>query len=251
MDRTKRKEIAIQLAKERQIEFKKSLPVDENIFQELFDTLDQELPKQKCNHTPFLTIAFLEKNDISNVNEVLDWLNENGGFCDCEILANIEDLFEYLNPPKTNHVSTRDTAKQKINSLKTDFGFCIEKIPLSWNLVEITSKNKKEYQFKIGKSNNCTVSLQSDFAFFESDNDELWKNLWINETQLHYNLDNVTIERTQLGNYSAIIVKTKDWIPVKIWSYNNKKQWVLRMDTEFSRYKNDVKELEKLLNNII
>ena len=37
---------------------------------------------------------FLEQLDIENVNDVLEWLANKGGYCDCEILANVEEQFE-------------------------------------------------------------------------------------------------------------------------------------------------------------
>lgn len=251
MDKEKRKEILKQLAQQELIKFRKSLPINESIFPKLFDFLDLELENHGCSHTSTLTKTFLQKNGILNIIEVTEWLADNGGYCDCEILANVEDLFDYLNQKQINPIPKKDISKQKINSLKTDFGFSIEEIPSPWNLIETISKNSKEYQFQIGKNNICTVSLQTDYSLFQSNNDELWKNLWINETELKYNLDDITIERIQLGNYLVIIAKTKNWTPVKIWCNKENTNWFLKMNTELSRHKGDIKELEKLLNNII
>ncbi|WDF59616.1 DUF2695 domain-containing protein [Flavobacterium sp. KACC 22758] len=243
MDKKKRKEISDRLRKEKLIEFRQSLPIDENLFPKLFDFLEDGLEKNGCNHNSLITEKFLQKNGITNATEVICWLAENGGYCDCEILANVEDLFDYLNPPKINLISKNTIHRQKIHRLKTDFDFCIEKVPSPWNLIKITSTSGKEYQFQIGKSNNCTVSLQSNFSSFQHDNDEKWKNLWINETKLNYNLEDLTIERIQLGNYSAIVAKTKNWTPVKIWCTNKvNTKWFLKMNTELSRYKGDIKE---------
>jgi hypothetical protein len=251
MDKKNRKEILDRLNKEKLIEFRQNLPIDEVLFPKLFDFLDTELEKNGCNHSPFITKSFLQKNSISNIIEVTEWLAKNGGYCDCEILANVEDLFEYLNPPKIKTIPEQNTHKRKISSLKTDFNFCIEKIPSPWNLIEITSTDNKEYLFQIGKSNNCTVNLQSDFSSLQHD-DAIWIKLWVNETKLNYNLANLCTERFEIGNYSAIIVKTKDWAPVKIWcTKKDDPQWFLKMNTELNRYKGDLKEFEKLLNSIV
>jgi hypothetical protein len=252
MDKKRRKEILDRLNKEKLIEFRQSLPFNENIFPKLFDYLDNELIKYGCNHTSLITETFLQKNGILNVIEVNEWLAKNGGYCDCEILANVEDLFDYLNPPKINTVSKNEILKQKINSLQTDFGFCIERVPSPWNLIEMTTANSKEYIFQIGKNTNCTINLQNHFPSFQYNTDEQWKKLWINETELNHNLENLNIERLEIGNYAAIIAKTKDWAPIKIWLANNENpNWILKMNTEVRRYKGDIKELEKLLNNII
>jgi hypothetical protein len=52
--------------------------------------------------------AILERQNISNITDVVEWLSDNGGFCDCEILANFEELFEYLNPPQNKLISKND-----------------------------------------------------------------------------------------------------------------------------------------------
>lgn len=252
MDKKRRKEILHKLNKEKLIEFRQSLPFDENIFPKLFDYLDNGLLRRGCNHTSLITNTFLQQNGILNVIEVNEWLAKNGGYCDCEILANVEDLFDYLNPSTINIVPKKEISKQKINRLQTDFGFSIEKVPSPWNLIEITAVKGKEYLFQIGKSNNCTVNLCTHFSLFENNNDEYWINLWINETNLNHNLENLTVERLKLGDYTAFIAKTNDWIPVKIWCANKENpNWLLKMNTQLSRHKGDIKELEKLLNSIV
>jgi len=42
--------------------------------------------------TLHLTTEFLQNKKIA-INSVLDWIVENGGGCDCEVLANIEEHF--------------------------------------------------------------------------------------------------------------------------------------------------------------
>ncbi|RZJ54471.1 MAG: DUF2695 domain-containing protein [Flavobacterium sp.] len=252
MDKKRRKEISEEFRKENLIEFRQNLPIDENLFPRLFDFLDNELEKNGCNHTSLITEKYLQKTGVTNLTEVVEWLAENGGYCDCEILANVEDLFDYLDPPKINLVPKKNIHRQKINSIKTDFDFCIEKVPSPWSLLEIKSTDSTEYFFQIGKNNNCTVNLQNHSFLFQYDNDEQWINFWINETQLNYNLENLIIERFQFSAYSIIIAKTKDWSPVKIWCINRENpKWFLKMNTQLNRYKGDIKELEKLLNSIV
>ncbi len=56
----------------------------------LYDHLDEQLGVHECNHTPKMTIEFLIANMLDP--EVIGpWLGEYGGFCDCEVLANVED----------------------------------------------------------------------------------------------------------------------------------------------------------------
>lgn len=93
-EKERRKQIRNELRQKQQEEFEKSLPMERPGFQKLFDYLDDQLGKMGCDNTNALTAGFLEKCKIPNIENVLSWLAENGGYCDCEILANVEEKFE-------------------------------------------------------------------------------------------------------------------------------------------------------------
>jgi hypothetical protein len=58
----------------------------------LFDMLDERLPLDGCDHTRRLTDAWLTERSHP-VDRVHCWLDDNGGFCDCEVLANSEQAW--------------------------------------------------------------------------------------------------------------------------------------------------------------
>lgn len=93
MDKERRKQLMSELRKKADMEFEASLPMSRESFSELFDYLDVELSHTGCDNSDTLTKAFLLKKDAS-VGEVIKWLNDRGGYCDCEILANVEEQFE-------------------------------------------------------------------------------------------------------------------------------------------------------------
>lgn len=93
-EKERRRQIHKELQEKAQIEFEKSLPVSREIFRSLFDFLDEELEKNGCDDRLKLTQQFLETNHIENIEQVENWLKENGGFCDCEVLYNVEEKFE-------------------------------------------------------------------------------------------------------------------------------------------------------------
>lgn len=64
------------------------LPVAE--LKALFDMLDAELPVKGCDHTRRLTQAWLETLGHP-VESVFAWLDTQSSYCDCEILANVEE----------------------------------------------------------------------------------------------------------------------------------------------------------------
>lgn len=81
---------------EQKNKFINSLPISRNIFHELFDYLDERLSEEDCNHDFEMTEEFLKQRNIP-IEEVEAWLMGNGGGCDCEVLANVEDLFDEYN----------------------------------------------------------------------------------------------------------------------------------------------------------
>jgi len=60
---------------------------------ELFDHLDEHLGNEGCDHTPKITSSFLASIKL-NQEEIIPWLEDQGGYCDCEILANVEESWE-------------------------------------------------------------------------------------------------------------------------------------------------------------
>ncbi|WP_029283382.1 DUF2695 domain-containing protein [Pedobacter sp. R20-19] len=93
-EKERRKEILNELQKKEQQAFDQSLPMERHFFELLFDYLDQELEENGCDDTNNLTKAFLISHKISNPEIVLNWLAERSCYCDCEILANVEEQFE-------------------------------------------------------------------------------------------------------------------------------------------------------------
>ncbi len=95
MDKNKKKELMRKYAQEQKNAFENSLPFDKTMFEQLFDYLDEMLEQDGCDDTLKYTTKFLNDNNLP-VEKSLDWLNENGGYCDCEVLANIEDKISEL-----------------------------------------------------------------------------------------------------------------------------------------------------------
>jgi Protein of unknown function (DUF2695) len=93
-EKERRKQIINDLKNKADQEFEGSLPMNRDNFKRLFDYLDTQLTDKSCDDTNILTKTFLLQSNIEKVDEVLEWLTEQGGYCDCEILANVEEQFE-------------------------------------------------------------------------------------------------------------------------------------------------------------
>ncbi|WP_442590846.1 DUF2695 domain-containing protein [Pedobacter sp. AW31-3R] len=93
VDKARRKQIRDEFRLKVREEFEASLPMSRDKFSGLFDNLDATLQKEICKDDHSLTIWFLNLIGVDNPGDVVSWLIANNGFCDCEILANVEDQF--------------------------------------------------------------------------------------------------------------------------------------------------------------
>ncbi|UYK81289.1 DUF2695 domain-containing protein [Xanthomonas sacchari] len=80
-------------AKQRESE-ESSLPVPRETLWALFDYLDMSLAVG-CDHSLRLTEQFLASREI-RPELLVAWLGEYGGFCDCEVLSNVEERWGRL-----------------------------------------------------------------------------------------------------------------------------------------------------------
>ena len=93
MDAKRRKELLAQFKKKETEKLLSGLEVDVERIKELMNHLDDHLSQNGCDHTLNKSQAFLEANNLP-IESTLNWFRENGGYCDCEVLANIEDKIE-------------------------------------------------------------------------------------------------------------------------------------------------------------
>ena len=57
----------------------------------LFRHLGELLEQDGCDNTMRLTAEYLQASgECGDLDEALDWLARRGGFCDCEVLLNVE-----------------------------------------------------------------------------------------------------------------------------------------------------------------
>jgi Protein of unknown function (DUF2695) len=68
-----------------------SIPMPHTSLHALFDFLCRE-DAPTCNHTLQETTEFLQAQKL-DVERILPWLHENGGYCDCEVIYNVENKF--------------------------------------------------------------------------------------------------------------------------------------------------------------
>ena len=72
---------------------RKSLPLTPAHLEALFAWLSTRFPVEGCDDTLRLTKRWADEN-ASDFDRLSEWLQETGGFCDCEALANSEQAFQ-------------------------------------------------------------------------------------------------------------------------------------------------------------
>lgn len=77
-------------AKERAI-LLDSIPMPDYVLRALFEFLGRD-GAPPCDHSLRQTTLFLVEQGL-NTEKVETWLRKQGGYCDCEVLANIESTF--------------------------------------------------------------------------------------------------------------------------------------------------------------
>jgi hypothetical protein len=89
-EKQKHKSIRRQLAQEAKSKANQQRPISLEHLHGLFDFLDSQFEHQPCDHSLRITREFLVAQGL-DPDKITPWLGEYGGFCDCEVLANVEE----------------------------------------------------------------------------------------------------------------------------------------------------------------
>jgi len=86
------KELLIKKWKESQ---KKTYILDKTDVEKLFEYLEEKLEVESCNETLFHTMKWLENNvSLDKIDSIIEELEEQGGYCDCEVLLNCYEIYD-------------------------------------------------------------------------------------------------------------------------------------------------------------
>ena len=70
-----------------------AFPIPDGDLAALFDAIDAGIASTGCDHSLRFTREWLSRAG-HDIEKVVAWLEENGGFCDCEVAANSRDHWE-------------------------------------------------------------------------------------------------------------------------------------------------------------
>ena len=69
-----------------------SLPAQQTTISKLIDFVEDELSDHECNHSLQYAMRFMMDNRL-DFGRLTNWLNANGGYCDCKVMEQIAPLW--------------------------------------------------------------------------------------------------------------------------------------------------------------
>ena len=89
MDKDQKKKLKAQFKQNEQNNLITSLPLPIDELKELLTFLNRE-KAPPCDHTLRESIKFLKDRSL-DTEKIIPWLNDHGGYCDCEVIFNVYD----------------------------------------------------------------------------------------------------------------------------------------------------------------
>lgn len=68
-------------------------PLDSDLLRDLFAHVEHAVDEAGCDHTLRWTEQWIVERSVDR-DPLVEWLPENGGYCDCEVVANAADHWE-------------------------------------------------------------------------------------------------------------------------------------------------------------
>ena len=157
-----------------------SMPMTPLQLSDLLEHLDDNLTN--CDHTTKLTRAFLEAERLDSSRALL-WLAEHGGYCDCEVLWNLDDLAESLSV-RTIPSTPGPKKKRAARDLQTSTGWDLSSLPQPWRVANLYEPDEP-LRLELGKRGGCRVQIiETPLPFGDQTGDEYWSGLWYARTEL-------------------------------------------------------------------
>lgn len=234
-----------QWKREQELRFLKSLPLPKRVFQRLMNYLNVELGENQCQHNYRLSNKFLIRYE-TKVEDHIQFFIDHGGGCDCEILANMDELFEKIDSNINYSIpQNRKILSTKLDSLKLK-DFVIDEIPKPWKL----RQKGKGYEFLLGKNKEIIlkkIKVVNNKNWMAS---SYWEQRWnkYNRNELEGSKD---VSYITNDKYEYVITKSKIWSPAYVWIRpKGSQKWLLEFHTNSVRLKSDLNDLHILLNKI-
>jgi hypothetical protein len=98
-EKQRRRAITREIRRKEHSDAEARMPISKSDLRDLFETLDGTLYEKReggiwchCDHTLKQTRAFLRSRALPE-DPIVRWLGEYGGYCDCEVAANVSNYW--------------------------------------------------------------------------------------------------------------------------------------------------------------
>jgi hypothetical protein len=248
MDKQQRKAALKQWKHAERADLVAGMPLSPEQLHRLLDYLDAHLKAR--DHTTRLTAIFLHVEQLDK-DAVLSWLGEHGGYCDCEVLANLADLDDSLQaPPPVRRIVPPQKQNRTPRSLDTVTNWNLANLPAPWRVANLYAANEP-IRLSLGKKDVCTITIvESPMPSGNQSSDEYWSSLWYARTELPpRGAIQVTYGAIALPEgLGSTLVRTPSWIPVYCWVVPASNSWNLEIRTELNRCAGDLPQIASLIS---
>jgi hypothetical protein len=227
-----------------------AMPMTSEQLHQLLDYLDANL--KSCDHTTKLTAIFLQVENLER-EKVLSWLAEHGGYCDCEVLANLEDLDDSLQaPPPAPRVRIQSKQNRVPRDLQTVTGWNLANLPAPWRVANLYLATEP-VQLQLGKKSGCAIHIvEAPLPSGDRTSDEFWTRLWYARTELPPK-GSLQVSHGLLDlpeTLQSTLVQSPSWIPVYCWIVPKSNSWYLEVRTESRRCAGDLPQISSLISRL-
>lgn len=247
MDKHQRKAALKQWKHAERAELVARMPLSPEQLHRLLDYLDANL--KACDHTTKLAAIFLHVEKLER-DKVLSWLGEQGGFCDCEVLANLADLNDSLQAlPSVPRLVTRQNQHRTPRSLDTVTGWDLANLPAPWRVANLYTSGGP-VKLELGKKGGCSIEIvESTLPSGDQTLDDFWARLWYDRTELPPR-DVVQVTHGVLSlpaGFASTLVRSPSWTPVYCWVVTSAHSWYAEIRTELNRCAGDLPQISSLV----
>ena len=238
-----------------------AMPLKPQRLRQLINYVDGSLYQAGgCDSTLMFTRCFLESERF-DVETVVEWLRNNGGGCDCEVVANLDDLsmdaLERSRAPKTPPAARPpvERKEQAERSLETVTGWDFSTLPTPWRVAN-RYKPEEPLQLEFGKKGRCTLTVfEKALPRGDRESDEYWVKVAQaserRERNRFYREGEYAVAHGELelpeGFHSVTVRST--W-GLRFWIVPERAKWFLEGTSETLRYKTDKPEIEAIIRHL-
>lgn len=249
LNKAERRALVKQQQAAERADLEESMPLSPEQLNSLLDYLDANL--KSCDRTTRLTETFLATEQLAK-DRVLPWLGDHGGYCDCEVLCNLDDLAESFRERPVPPIPEPKKTKRTPRDLTSVTGWDFKELPQPWRVANLYAADEP-LRIQMGKKGGCTIEvIESALPPGDRLADDYWTALWYERTELPQK-SAIHVTRPALNlpdRFQSILLESPGWTPVHCWITSDDAEWSLEVRTESNRQQGDLAQVADLITHL-